>query len=151
MIYLGKVIECHIQKEKSILHSGFRMCGGSIALPLCEKASDIENIILDQSCTCLYLGLYIAWGIYLQKRVVNYKIRRCLIEIACLMVFWIFLRSIKYHILMEVFSRRMCWYLYYIPCTMIPTLGLNAAILMGEDEEKNTRVRTLALVLTAIL
>ncbi len=39
----------------------------------------------------------------------------------------------------------MCWYLYYIPCTMIPTLGLNAAILMGEEEEKNTRVRTLAL------
>ena len=67
------------------------------------------------------------------------------------MVFWIFLRSIKYHILMEVFSRRMCWYLYYIPCTMIPTLGLNAAILMGEEEEKNTRVRTLALVLPAIL
>lgn len=116
-----------------------------------KKTSDIENIILDQSCTCLYLGLYIAWGIYLQKRVVNYKIRRCLVEIACLMVFWIFLRSIKYHILMEVFSRRMCWYLYYIPCTMIPTLGLNAAILMGEEEEKNTRVRTLALVLTAIL
>ena len=116
-----------------------------------KKTSDIENIILDQSRTCLYLGLYIAWGIYLQKRVVNSKIRRCLVEIACLMVFWIFLRSIKYHILMEVFSRRMCWYLYYIPCTMIPTLGLNAAILMGEEEEKNTRVRTLALVLPAIL
>ena len=116
-----------------------------------KKTSDIENIILDQSRTCLYLGLYIAWGIYLQKRVVNSKIRRCLVEIASLMVFWIFLRSIKYHILMEVFSRRMCWYLYYIPCTMIPTLGLNAAILMGEEEEKNTRVRTLALVLPAIL
>lgn len=116
-----------------------------------KKTSDIENIILDQSRTCLYLGLYIAWGIYLQKRVVNSKIRRCLVKIASLMVFWIFLRSIKYHILMEVFSRRMCWYLYYIPCTMIPTLGLNAAILMGEEEEKNTRVRTLALVLPAIL
>ena len=116
-----------------------------------KKTSDIENIILDQSRTCLYLGLYIAWGIYLQKRVVNSKIRRCLLEIASLMVFWIFLRSIKYNILMEVFSRRMCWYLYYIPCTMIPTLGLNAAILMGEEEEKNTRVRTLALVLPAIL
>mgnify|MGYP003228874232 CR=1 FL=1 len=98
-----------------------------------KKTSDIESIILDQSRTCLYLGLYIAWGIYLQKRVVNSKIRRCLVEIASLMVFWIFLRSIKYHILMEVFSRRMCWYLYYIPCTMIPTLGLNAAILMGEE------------------
>ena len=125
-----------------------------VAALLCrhvKKTSDIENIILDQSRTCLYLGLYIAWGIYLQKRVVNSKIRRCLLEIASLMVFWIFLRSIKYHILMEVFSRRMCWYLYYIPCTMIPTLGLNAAILMGEEEEKNTRVRTLALVLPAIL
>lgn len=115
------------------------------------KTTDIESIILDQSRTCLYLGLYTAWGIYLQKRVVNPKIRRCLVEIACLMVFWIFLRSIKYHIMTEILSLRTCWYLYYIPCMMIPTLGLNAAILMGEEEEKNTKKRTAALVIPAIL
>ena len=34
---------------------------------------------------------------------------------------------------------------------MIPTLGLNAAILMGEEEEKNTKKRTAALVIPAIL
>ena len=28
------------------------------------KTTDIESIILDQSRTCLYLGLYTAWGIY---------------------------------------------------------------------------------------
>ena len=72
------------------------------------KTTDIESIILDQSRTCLYLGLYTAWGIYLQKRVVNPKIRRCLVEIACLMVFWIFLRSIKYHIMTEILSLRTC-------------------------------------------
>ena len=52
-----------------------------------KKTSDIESIILDQSRTCLYLGLYIAWGIYLQKRVVNSKIRRCLVEIASLVCY----------------------------------------------------------------
>lgn len=51
----------------------------------------------------------------------------------------------------EILSLRMCWYLYYIPCMMIPTLGLNAAILMGEEEEKNTKKRTAALVIPAIL
>ena len=139
-------------KKRRVSYAAVLLCvAAALFCRHINKTSDIESIILDQSRTWLYLGLYTAWGIYLQKRVVNSKIRRCLLEIASLMVFWIFLRSIKYHILMEVFSRRMCWYLYYIPCTMIPTLGLNAAILMGEEEEKNTRVRTLALVLPAIL
>lgn len=139
-------------KKKRISYAVVLLCVALAAM--CRhipKTTDIESIILDQSRTCLYLGLYTAWGIYLQKRVVNPKIRRCLVEIACLMVFWIFLRSIKYHIMTEVLSLRTCWYLYYIPCMMIPTLGLNAAILMGEEEEKNTTKRTAALVIPALL
>lgn len=65
--------------------------------------------------------------------------RQCLTWIACLMVFWFLVRTIKFLIFMEPLEMRICWYLYYIPMILIPTLGLNAALLMDKEEGENTK------------
>ena len=61
-----------------------------------------ENIFMrnlaDQCRNCIYLGMYCAWVIYLEKHVVHRKTRRCLTAIGCLMVFWFFVRTVKFHI-----------------------------------------------------
>ena len=77
-----------------------------------------ENVFMrnlaDQCRNCIYLGMYCAWVIYLEKHVVHRKTRRCLTAIGCLMVFWFFVRTVKFHILHDPLGEHICWYLYYI-------------------------------------
>ena len=90
-------------------------------------------------CTwVIYIGLYCAWVVYLNKHVVETKMRKCLTWIGCLMVFWFLIRTIKYLIIVDSFGSRVCWYLYYIPMILIPTLGLIAALLMDKGDEVKT-------------
>ena len=66
------------------------------------------------------------------------------------MVFWFFLRTIKYHILLDPLGGHICWYLYYVPMILIPTFGLSATLLMEEREEKRKKNGSvLALLLPA--
>ena len=90
----------------------------------------------DQCRNCIYLGLYCAWVIYLEKHVVYKKMRRCLTAIGCLMVFWFFVRTVKFHIFHEPLGEHICWYLYYIPMILIPVLGLSAALFFVEKLTK---------------
>ena len=53
-----------------------------------------------QCRSSIYIGLYCAWVIYLEKHVVDAKMRQCLTWIACLMVFWFLVRTIKFLIFM---------------------------------------------------
>ena len=97
-----------------------------------------ENVFMrnlaDQCRSCIYLGMYCAWVIYLRKHVVHKKTRRCLTAIGCLMVFWFFVRTVKFHIFHDPLGEHICWYLYYIPMILIPVLGLAAAMFLGEKD-----------------
>ena len=110
-----------------------------------------ENVFMrnlaDQCRSCIYLGMYCAWVIYLRKHVVHKKTRRCLTAIGCLMVFWFFVRTVKFHIFHDPLGEHICWYLYYIPMILIPVLGLAAAMFLGEKEEEKT-VRKVIILLT---
>ena len=110
-----------------------------------------ENVFMrnlaDQCRSCIYLGMYCAWVIYLRRHVVHKKTRRCLTAIGCLMVFWFFVRTVKFHIFHDPLGEHICWYLYYIPMILIPVLGLAAAMFLGEKEEEKT-VRKIIILLT---
>ena len=115
-----------------------------------------ENVFMrnlaDQCRSCIYLGMYCAWVIYLGKHVVHKKTRRCLTAIGCLMVFWFFVRTVKFHIFHEPLGEHICWYLYYIPMILIPVLGLSAALFFVEkDEEKTVRQIIILLTVAAVL
>lgn len=101
--------------------------------------SELIQTLADQCRTCTYLGIYCAWVIYLNKHVVQKKMRQYLTAIGCLMVCWFFLRTVKYHILLDPFGGHICWYLYYIPMILIPTFGLSATLLMDGAEKKTTK------------
>ena len=55
------------------------------------------------------------------------------------MVFWFFLRTVKYHIFKTPLGGHICWYLYYVPMILIPTLGLTATLLLEERDEKRIK------------
>lgn len=101
--------------------------------------SELIQTLADQCRTCTYLGIYCAWVIYLNKHVVQKKMRQYLTAIGCLMICWFFLRTVKYHILLDPLGGHICWYLYYIPMILIPTFGLSATLLIDEAEKKTTK------------
>lgn len=101
--------------------------------------SELIQTLADQCRACTYLGIYCAWVIYLNKHVVQKKMRQYLTAIGCLMVCWFFLRTVKYHILLDPLGGHICWYLYYIPMILIPTFGLSATLLIDEAEKKTTK------------
>ena len=105
--------------------------------------------LFEQCRSSIYIGLYCAWVVYLNKHVVERKMRKCLTWIGCLMVFWFLIRTIKYLIIVDSFGSRVCWYLYYIPMILIPTLGLIAALLMDEGDEVKTKKQTVCLLIPA--
>ena len=104
-----------------------------------ETDNELIQTLADQCRTCTYLGIYCAWVIYLNKHVVQKKMRQYLTAIGCLMVCWFFLRTVKYHILLDPLGGHICWYLYYIPMILIPTFGLAATLLMDGAEKKTTK------------
>ena len=104
-----------------------------------ETDNELIQTLADQCRTCTYLGIYCAWVIYLNKHVVQKKMRQYLTAIGCLMVCWFFLRTVKYHILLDPLGGHICWYLYYIPMILIPTFGLSATLLMDGAEKKTTK------------
>lgn len=101
--------------------------------------NELIQTLADQCRACTYLGIYCAWVIYLNKHVVQKKMRQYLTAIGCLMVCWFFLRTVKYHILLDPLGGHICWYLYYIPMILIQTFGLSATLLMDGEEKKTTK------------
>lgn len=119
---------------------------------LIDTDNNLLRALADQCRTSIYLGIYCAWVIYLNKHIVHKRMRQCLTAIGCLMVFWFFLRTIKYHVFQDPLSTHICWYLYYLPMLLIPTLGLNAALLL--EEKENAKIRknhVLLLFFAAVL
>ena len=117
---------------------------------LIHTNNSLIQALVDQSRTSIYLGMYCAWVIYLNKHVVYKIMRQCLTVIGCLMVFWFFLRTVKYHIFQDPLSTHICWYLYYFPMILIPTLGLNASFLLEEEHDK-VKKRSIFLLFSAML
>ena len=113
--------------------------------------SYLLRTLADQLRTCLYLGIYCAWVIYLNKHIVHKSMRQHLTAIGCMMVFWFFLRTVKYHIFKTPLGGHICWYLYYVPMILIPTLGLTATLLLEERDEKGIKRISAALLLPAVV
>ncbi|SCG89787.1 Uncharacterised protein [uncultured Clostridium sp.] len=116
-----------------------------------ETDNELIQTLADQCRTCTYLGIYCAWVIYLNKHVVQKKMRQYLTAVGCLMVCWFFLRTVKYHILLDPLGGHICWYLYYIPMILIPTFGLSATLLMDGEEKKTTKWITGILLFFSVI
>lgn len=93
----------------------------------------------------LYMGLFFAWGITLKCRIVHKMVRRYLIGIDGLILFWLIVRTLKFHMLTIRFAVRYMWYLYYLPMLFIPMCGVIIALTLGKPIDWRIPKRTLIL------
>ncbi len=81
----------------------------------------------------VYIILFGLWGISIGKRIVHESIRKILMSIAALMIFWICVRTLKYN--SENYTViRYSWYCYYISQLFIPTLFFFVAFFLGKKD-----------------
>ncbi len=83
----------------------------------------------------IYLGILVFWGISVYDRIVNKTIRRHLIILVALMMFWMLMRTLRLTVFYRVFPiGQWCWYAYYISMILIPQICLFAAKYIGKPE-----------------
>jgi len=84
----------------------------------------------------IYLGILVSWGISVYDRIVNKEIRRHLIILVVLMMFWMLMRTLRHTVFLYVYPLGMwCWYAYYVSMILIPQLCLFATKYIGKPED----------------
>ena len=88
--------------------------------------------------TLIYIGLYIGWGISINKRVVQKAAKNTLLFISGLMIFWFIVRSIKYFFAMDVnVERYSSWTarrVYFTEMVKVVIYSYNALLLACFDK-----------------
>lgn len=84
----------------------------------------------------IYIGILVSWGMSVYERIAHKSIRRYLITLMVLMIFWMSMRTLRHTVFFEVFPiGQWCWYLYYISMILIPEICFFASKYIGRPEE----------------
>ena len=103
-----------------------------IMMGISSAMYEISHIVV----LMIYLGMLVSWGISVYDRVVNRAIRRYLIFLVALMIFWMLMRTLRLTVFHYVFPiGQWCWYAYYISMILIPQFCLFASKYIGKPEE----------------
>ena len=83
----------------------------------------------------IHITLTAFWCLSLRRRILSQSIRRLLLSVGSLLLFWQIVRIIKYdYVIVTEAIGRYCWYSYYIPMTLIPLLGVFIIAHIGKPE-----------------
>ena len=84
--------------------------------------------------SAIYIALMTGWGISLRQRIIQAQVRRRLMAIAALCVFWLCIRTVKFFLAAAPAVTRCLWYGYYFPMLLIPPLSVLVALSLGKPE-----------------
>lgn len=83
----------------------------------------------------IYIGIIATWGISVQNRVINRSVRKYMLAVVFLLLYWFIIRTCKFHFLRTFpLLQTYCWYGYYIPMLFIPLIGIYISSFLGKGE-----------------
>ena len=108
------------------------------------RSVESENYLINIACGPLIFAIYISmlsiWSMSIWRRMMHSHIRGYLLGIAGLMLFWIFVRTLKYFPFNNIEPvNRWLWYCFYISMILIPLLSFFAALCLGKPENWRPR------------
>lgn len=71
---------------------------------------------------------------YGYRRILYAPVRRYMVGVSFLAVFWFMLRTLKYHFVASPNVIRHLWYGYYVPMLFIPLLFAAVSLYLGKSE-----------------
>lgn len=99
----------------------------------------------------IYIGLAMAWGISISRRILHREVRKHLLLGCAMAVLWLLLRAVKYRFFEEGIITRHLWYLYYVPQIFAPLFGFFAALQLGRREDATLPAKWYGLLAPAVL
>lgn len=97
--------------------------------------------------TVLALAIYTIWLILLYIRIFDKALKKYVLSIGVLLVFWMAIRMVKRYT--TGYVTEILWYLYYIPLLMIPTFYYNCSSYLINSKNKKRRI--IAIIISIIL
>lgn len=98
----------------------------------------IIDTLLFSVLYAMYSGLILFWIKSVYNRLLPSRTRRFMIAESVYMFLLLTMRTIKYRISGDPAIERMCWYIYYIPFIMMPTLFLVCSLSITEYKQSDT-------------
>lgn len=96
----------------------------------------ITDIFLMISRNLIHNGLMIVWLVTVRQRIMQKSVRKYLLAMVGLLLFWSYMRTVKWMFLASFTTAcRFFWYTYYIPIILIPLLGVFVVQYIGRPEE----------------
>ncbi len=93
------------------------------------------DTVLQFSRSLIHMGIVVVWMISIKKRIIQKSVRTYLIAVAVLLIFWQYVRAVKWYIIFDInMFTRCCWYMYYIPIILIPMFGVFIVEYIGQPE-----------------
>lgn len=83
----------------------------------------------------IYIGLFAAWGMSVRLRIVQKQVRKYLIGVAALIIFWLIVRTAKYFIFWQPNVMRYLWYLFYLPMLFVPMMAVLISLSIGRQDD----------------
>lgn len=123
------------------------------ALRLVESNLQLINNVCILIIFTIHIAMLAIWNVSIRQRVVHSHIRSYIQGIGGLMLFWIFIRTIKHGIFGYIDpAARFLWYCFYISIILIPLLSFLAALCIGKPENwRPERKYNLFFILAALL
>ena len=99
----------------------------------------------------IYTGLLLFWIRAVQRRLLPSAARSRVIAAALFMLLLLLLRTVKYRVVGSASVVRTCWYAFYIPIVMIPTLFLMTCICLDKPGSGRKTLERLLLIPAVLL
>ena len=146
---MGVGLICPFDRRRMI---DLKQNNGYLGTALCISALLIVAYLMDQyailsahavvqasmrALRCvIHISLLIHWCTSLHRRIMNEEVRRSLVSVSLLMIFWLTAKDIKYEFIADrtFWLGRYIWYSYYVPMILIPLYGVFIIDHMGKPE-----------------
>lgn len=145
-------------KQAVIKHKSAILVAVLIAFALLARFLGMYGIYimpLGLAHTMICVGICIGWGLSVNFRILQKSVRRYVVCVAAMEVFWFVARSLKYYFIANPTIDRYLWYLYYIPMLCIPFFAVLASEKAGKPETERlpkwTAVLFVALAALSII
>ena len=111
------------------------LLAGLLRLVIVNSENYLINVVFTLLVFTIYISMLSVWSMSIWRRVMHIHIRGYLLGVAGLMLFWIFVRTLRdphFNYIDPV--NRWLWYCYYISLILIPLLSFFAALCLGKPE-----------------
>lgn len=123
----------------------------AVGIRISQRIAGCNILPLSLLRSLIYIGLIVAWGISVKKKIIMVQTRRCLMAISFLMALWLIIRTIKYCFVKDVFWSHQLWYWYYLALLFIPLMALFVSFSLGKPDDYRLPPKFMLLCIPAAM